>query len=64
MSFVKGAELLDDNVDNEIVESMASIDMAHIVSSKLIYDHVTSSFPLVVGKAAIMSTKEPNCKNS
>lgn len=62
MSFVKGAELLDEDAANEVSESMAEIDMAHVVTSKLIYDHVTSAFPLVVGKAASKKEREENGK--
>ena len=36
MSFLKGTELLDENAAAEIDESLAEIDMAHVVSSKVI----------------------------
>ena len=62
MSFVKGAELLDEDAANEVSDSMAEIDMAHVVTSKLIYDHVTNAFPLVVGKAASKKEREENGK--
>jgi hypothetical protein len=62
MSFLKGSELLDEDVANEVADSMAEIDMAHVVTSKLIYDHVCSAFPLVLGKAASKKEREDNGK--
>ncbi len=58
MSFLKGTELLDEDAAGEIDESLAEIDMAHVVSSKVIYDHVTSAFPLTLGKAASKKERE------
>lgn len=53
-----GTELLDEDAVEEISSSLASLDMAHIVASKAIYDHVTSAFPVAVGKAASKKERE------
>jgi|LauGreSuBDMM15SN_2_FD.fasta_scaffold59987_1 SAM-dependent methyltransferase len=54
-----GTELLDgdDPIDNQ-GNVLAQLDMAFVVSSKAIYDHVTSAFPLAVGKAASKKERE------
>lgn len=53
-----GTELLDEDAVEEILSSLASLDMAHIMASKAIYDHVTSAFPVAVGKAASKKERE------
>lgn len=53
-----GTELLDQDAVDEISSALASLDMAHIVTSKAIFDHVTSAFPLAVGKAASKKERE------
>ena len=51
MTFQGGPELLDE-MPGGVDVKMAEIDMAHVVTSKVIYDHVISSFPVALGKAA------------
>ena len=53
-----GIELLDGDGTEEVANSLALLDMAHVVSSKAIYDHVVSAFPLAVGKAASKKERE------
>jgi hypothetical protein len=51
MTFQGGPELLDE-MPGGVDVKMAEIDMAHVVTSKVIFDHVISSFPVALGKAA------------
>lgn len=58
MTFQGGPELLDDKVAEDLSEAIASIDMAHVITSKVIYDHVCSAFPVQLGKAASKKERE------
>jgi len=54
-----GIELLDgDAAVDEMAGHLAKLDMAHVVNSKAIYDHVVNAFPLAVGKAASKKERE------
>jgi hypothetical protein len=56
MAFQGGPELLDE--DDKLDIKVAEIDMAHVVTSKAIYDHVVASFPVALGKAASKKERE------
>lgn len=54
-----GTELLDGDAEvEEVTNTLGLLDMAHVVNSKAIYDHVVSAFPLAVGKAASKKERE------
>lgn len=56
MAFQGGPELLD---EEPIVDAkLAEIDMPHVVTSKVIFDHVVASFPVALGKAASKKERE------
>jgi hypothetical protein len=57
MTFQAGPEILDE-MDAVDAKGAAEIDMAHVITSKVIYDHVISSFPVALGKAASKKERE------
>jgi hypothetical protein len=60
--FQGGAELLEDDQGGDIDDALLEVDMAHIGAMKQVYDHVTNSFPLTLGKSVSKKDREEQGK--